>query len=185
MTQFIYNITNTTTIRVSSFYVNYGYNSNITKYETTKVRAERANIVVEQLITSHRELTTDLQFLTIKTKKYYDRDRFEKINFKMRDKAYVFRKNIKTTKKNNKLNHVKIGSFKVIKNIKNISYEFKLSDSINRKYSVFHAALLESAHPNTSIVSISKGYIQSDEKYKIERILNKQLIDGELHYLIK
>ena len=185
MTQFTYNVTDTATTKVSSFYANYEYNSNIAEHETTKLKAEKTNIIVEQLITLHKKLATNLQFLAMRIKKYYDKDRSEKINFKIRDKTYVLRKNMKTTKKNNKLNYVKIEFFEVIKNIKNINYEFKLSNIINRKYSIFYAALLESAHSDTFIINISKGYIQSNEKYEVEKILNKQLIDEKFHYLIK
>ena len=183
--QFTYNTTSTETTRVSPFYANYGYNPDMTRHGTTKVRAQRANIAVEQLVTFHRELATDLQFLAIRTKKYYDKGRSGEINLKVGDKAYVLRKNMKTTRKSNKLDHVKIGPFEVIRNIKGISYELKLPNSMNRKHPVFHAALLEPAHPDTPMTTIPEGYIQPDEEYEVERILDKQLIDGEPHYLIK
>ena len=115
----------------------------------------------------------NLQFISLKIKKYYDRDRFEKINFKMRDKVYVLRRNIKTAKKNNKLNHVKIEFFRVLRNIKNINYEFKLSKTIKRKYSIFHVSLLKPAHLDTSNIIISKKCIEPNEKYEVEKILNK------------
>ena len=127
----------------------------------------------------------NLQFISLKIKKYYDRDRFEEINLKMRDKTYVLRKNIKIAKKNNKLNHIKIDFFKVLRNIKNINYEFKLSKTIKRKHLIFHVSLLKSAHSETSNIIISKEYIESNKEYKIEKILNKQLINKKPHYLIK
>ena len=115
----------------------------------------------------------NLQFISLKIKKYYDRDRFEEINLKMRDKIYVLRKNMKTTKKNNKLNYIKIEFFKMLRNVKNISYEFKLSKTMKRKYSIFHVSLLKSAHSDISNIIISKKYIKSDKEYKIEKISNK------------
>ena len=154
-------------------------------HETTAVRAQRANMFVKQLITLHKELAMNLQFISLKTKKYYDRGRSEEINLKVGNKAYVLRKNMKTARKNNKLNHIKIEPFRVLRNIKNISYEFELSETMKRKHSVFHASLLKSAHSDTSDVIISEGYIEPDEEYEVEKILDKQLIDGKLHYLIK
>jgi hypothetical protein len=51
------------------------------------------------------------------------------------------------------LNLKKIGSFKIKRNIRNISFELKLSPII-RIYLVFYFSLLEPAHPN-----ILKGLI--------------------------
>ena len=183
--QFTYNTTITETIKISPFYANYEYNSEMAKHGTTTVRAQRAEMLVEQLIILHKKLSMNLQFISLRAKRYYDKNRFEKINFKIRDKAYVLRKNMKTAKKNNKLNHVKIELFKILRNIKNINYEFELSDTMKRKHSIFHVSLLKSAHSETSNIIISKKYIESDEKYEVENILNKQLIDEEPHYLIK
>ena len=45
---------------------------------------------------------------------------------KKRDKVYLLQKNIETTRSNSKLNHVKIRSFKIIRNIKEVSFELKL-----------------------------------------------------------
>ena len=46
---------------------------------------------------------------------------------KKRNKVYLLQKNIKITRSSNKLNHVKIKLFKIIRNIKETSYELKLS----------------------------------------------------------
>ena len=183
--QFTYNTIITETIKVSSFYANYGYNPEMAKHGTTAVRAQRAGILVEQLIILHKKLSMNLQFISFRAKRYYDRDRSEEINFKMGDKAYVLRRNMKTTKKSNKLNHVKIGLFKILRNIKNINYELELSNTMKRKHPVFHVSLLKSAHSETSNIIVSKKYIESDEKYEIESILNKQLIDEKFYYLMK
>ena len=183
--QFTYNTTVTETIKISSFYANYEYNSEITKHRTTAVRAQKAEMLVEQLIILHKKLSMNLQFISFRAKRYYDRDRSEEINLKVGDKAYVLRRNMKTARQSNKLDHVKIESFKILRNIKNTSYEFELSDTMKRKHSVFHVSLLESAHSETSNIIISKKYIESNEKYEVENILNKQLIDEKPHYLMK
>ena len=105
----------------------------------------------------------------------------------MKKKTFVLKKNIKITKKSNKLNHVKLRFFKILKNIKETNYKLKLSTNMKKKHLIFHISLLKSAHLDTSETNISEGYIQNKDKkkYEIEKILNKQLIDGEVHYLIK
>ena len=159
----------------------------MTKHGIIAVRAHKVNMMIEQLMMLQRELIMDLRFIALKFKIYYDKKRFEKIDFKMREKVFVLRRNMKITKKNNKLNHVKLRSFKILRNIKKISYELKLSTNIKKKHSVFHISFLKSAHSDTSKTNISKKYFQSEDekKYEVEEILNKQLIDEKIHYLIK
>ena len=185
--QFVYNATSTETTKVSSFYANYDYNFDMTKHGITAVRAHRINMMIEQLMMLQKELAMDLRFIALKFKIYYDKKRSEEIDFKMGEKIFVLKKNMKITKESNKLNYIKLRPFKVLRNIKETNYELKLSTNMKKKHSVFHVSFLKSAHSNTSKTNISAEYIQGeDEKeYEVEEILNKQLIDEEVHYLIK
>ena len=49
---------------------------------------------------------------------------------KKRDKVYLLQKNIETTRSSNKLNHVKIESFRIIISIKRVSFKLKLSEDM-------------------------------------------------------
>ena len=49
---------------------------------------------------------------------------------KKRNIVYLLQKNIKTTRSSNKLNYVKIRPFKIIRDIKETSFELKLSEEI-------------------------------------------------------
>ena len=49
---------------------------------------------------------------------------------KKRNKVYLLQKNIETTRLSNKLDHVKIESFKIVKNIKRTSFKLKLLEKI-------------------------------------------------------
>ena len=75
----------------------------MTFHGTTAVRAQKANMFVEQLVTLHKELAMDLQFISLRAKKYYDKGQSGEINLKVGDKAYVLRRNMKTARKSNKL----------------------------------------------------------------------------------
>ena len=147
----------------------------MTKHGTTAVRAHKINMMIEQLMMLQKELAMNLRFIALKFKVYYDKKRSEEIDFKVEKKIFVPKKNMKITKKNNKLNHVKLRFFKVLRNIKETNYELKLSTNMKRKHSVFHISFLKSAHLNTSKTNISKEYIQNEDekKYEIEKILNK------------
>ena len=64
---------------------------------------------------------------------------------KKRNKVYLLQKNIKMTRSSTKLDHVKIEPFKIVKNIKEISFKLKLSERMQWKHSVFYIFLLKSA----------------------------------------
>ena len=49
---------------------------------------------------------------------------------KKRDKLYLLQKNIETTRLSSKLNYVKIRYFKIIRNIKRVSFKLKLFKDI-------------------------------------------------------
>ena len=134
-----------------------------------------------------RKLTMNLRFIALKFRIYYNKRRFEEIDFKMEGRIFVLRKNMKTTRESNKLNHVKLRPFKILRNIKEIYYKLKLLTNIKKKHLVFHISLLKSAHFDISKTNISENYIQNEnkKKYEVETILNKQLIDEKVHYLIK
>jgi hypothetical protein len=82
---------------------------------------------------------------------YVNKSRLERPYLQKKDLVYLLRRNIKIIKLSGKLDLKKIGSFKVKRNIRDISFELKLF-LIIRIYPIFYLSLLESAHPD-----ISKG----------------------------
>jgi hypothetical protein len=83
----------------------------------------------------------------------------------------LLRRNIKIIRLSDKLDLKKVGSFKVKRNIRDISFEFKLSLTI-RIHFIFYLSLLEPAHPNISKDLIPELDPEIQEfVYKIESIL--------------
>ena len=102
---------------------------------------------------------------------YYNSKRFEGPRLREGDLVYVLRRNIRTIKPNNKLNHKKIGPFKIKRNIRDISYKLHLLFTI-RIYPVFHVSLLESVNPNTPTGPTLEIHSDLQEfKDEIEKIL--------------
>jgi hypothetical protein len=79
---------------------------------------------------------------------YYNKSKLKGSRFKEGDLVYLLRKNIKTTRPNDKLDYKKFGPFKVKRNIKNINYELHFPPTI-KIYPVFHISLLELADSDT------------------------------------
>jgi hypothetical protein len=89
---------------------------------------------------------------------YYNKSKLEEPRFRKRDLIYLLRRNIKTIRFNNKLDHKKFGPFKAKRNIKDISYELHLLFTI-RIHSVFHISLLEPADPDTPTRPVPEIYL--------------------------
>ena len=114
--------------------------------------------------TLHNKLKQDIKFLSHRLAFYHNKHRSEEPMLKKKDKVYLLQKNIEITRSSNKLNHIKIRSFKIIRNIKEVSFKLKLSKDIQWKHLVFHISLLKSA---PDIISV------------LEQILNNYLIKQE------
>ena len=101
----------------------------------------------------------------------------------MEKKMYLWTDNIKTKWKSKKLNHKSIESFIILKNIKNLSYELKLSAKM-RIYFVFYVFMFQQCNQDISI-QITETLIELNNKYEVETILGKRTISEKSHYLIK
>jgi hypothetical protein len=76
---------------------------------------------------------------------YANKSRLERPRFQRGNLVYLLRRNIKIIRPSDKLDSKKIGLFKIKRNIRDISFEFKLPLTI-RIYLIFHISLLEPAH---------------------------------------
>ena len=106
---------------------------------------------------------------------------------KKRDKVYLLWKNIETTRSSSKLNHVKIRLFKIVRNIKEVSFKLKLLKDMQWKHSVFHISLLEPVLDNVLILKkVSDIYlIKQKDWYEVEKILEHKNINRQRYYLVK
>ena len=172
---------------MSSFFANYGFESEILK-ESRKFAeiAQKAMIQIEQLQLLHKELQKNIQFLSKRSALYVNKRRNRSPTFKEGDTVYLLRRNIKTKRLSNKLDHIKLGPFRILKSKRSVNFKLNLSASM-RIHSIFHISLLKPAHPDTPIQTESSGINSESQnvKYEIENILNQQKIQNQSHYLIK
>ena len=68
------------------------------------------------------------------------------------------------TRSSNKLDHVKIRPFKIIRDIKGTSFELKLPEGMQQRHSVFHIFLLEPASAEVLILTqVSDNYLMKQK----------------------
>jgi hypothetical protein len=88
---------------------------------------------------------------------YYNNLKLEGSRFREGDLIYLLRRNIKIIRPSDKLDYKKFGSFKVKRNIKDISYELYFLLTI-RIYPIFYISLLEPADPDTPAGPVTEIY---------------------------
>ena len=106
---------------------------------------------------------------------------------KKEDKVYLLWKNIETTRSSNKLDHVKIEPFKIIRNIKRVSFELELPEGMQQKHSVFHISLLKPAPDTVPVLEqvLDNYLMKQEDQYKVESILKHKNINKQKYYLVK
>jgi hypothetical protein len=82
--------------------------------------------------------------------KYANRKRLEGPTLKGGDKVYLLRRNIKSDKPTKKLDIVKLGPFKILRQKELVNYELELPKRM-RIHLVFHVSLLELATPDAAL----------------------------------
>jgi hypothetical protein len=73
----------------------------------------------------HKELSRDIKFITNKSLIYYNRKRLKGPTLQEEDPIYLLRKNIKTKRLSTKLDHTKLGPYKIQKILSLLTYELK------------------------------------------------------------
>jgi hypothetical protein len=97
----------------------------------------------------------------------------------------LIQRNIQTKQLNIKLNHKKLGLFKIKKIIGLVNYKLVLPKTINI-YPVFYISFLELVLLGVLLAPVTEiGPINPNTKYKIEEILDYKRVRNYIKYLVK
>jgi hypothetical protein len=184
--QFAFN-NSTASTGISPFYANYGLHPNIEKdARGVKPIAKQAQISVTNIQKLHLMLKEELVRLSKQTTKQANKKRSEGPDFQEGEKVYILRKNIKTQRPNDKLDHTKIGPYKIKKKLGPVTFEIELPAGMNI-HPVFHKSLLEKAPQDATPgpVLIHEG--TQEPMWDIESIVGHEQNDEtkEHRYLVK
>ena len=164
------------TTKVTSFYANFGRESNLLNFRQSEVLTDAAEKQIKTLRIVHNNIMRMQQHFF----KYVNKKRKIAPLLKKRNKVYLLTKNLKTKKSSKKLNHVKVGPF-FIRKIKRLkTYELNLFKKI-RVFSIFDISLLKSADLSTSIQKAFHFESNEEKIYTMKKILEKK----NQQYLIK
>ena len=105
------------------FFANYEFKSETFKKSRQFAQlAQRAMIQIEQIHLLYKELQKNIKFLNKRSALYVNKKRDRNSTLKEKNKVYLLRRNIKTKRLSNKLNHTKLESFKILKTKKSVNF---------------------------------------------------------------
>lgn len=173
MVQFVYNNNSNQATHKSPFFASYGRHPTL-KHNSheLKIYANRAQIQHSKITTLYEQLKQELAVvaacLSIQANKY----RSYGPDFKKENSIYLCQKNVKTKRSSNKLDHTKLGPFKITKVIGSVIFKLKLPHTMHIR-PVFYKSLLEIVLPGAILpepVMLTKD--TQEPKYEKEEILD-------------
>ena len=151
LAQFAYNNHQHSTTRTSTFYTNYGKHPNWDPNNNiTTSTSEAATTKINKIVKLYEELSRRVDQGGKDTAKQVNKKRLKGPTFERRDKVYLLTKNLKSKQPSSKLDHVRIGPFKVEKQTSKVNYRLKLPAKA-QIHPNFHVSLLETAPKNAPV----------------------------------
>jgi len=133
----------------------------------------------------HRMLQKELQRIAQKTAVQANKKRSEGPDFQEGEMVYLLRKNIKTKRPSNKLDHTKLGPYKIKRKKGPVSFELDLPKTM-RIHPTFHKSLLEACHnPEARPGQVTVDPEIQEPEYEVEEIKANKVRKGQPYYLIK
>jgi transposase InsO family protein len=134
----------------------------------------------------HHEVSTHLQTALASHQKSANRHRLPH-TFRIGDRVWLLRRNVKTTRPCAKLDYQRLGPFVISAQINDVAYRLDLPSHL-RLHPVFHCSLLEpcitSAIPNRVRPPPPPVQLLDGPEYEVAAILDSKFSHGKLYYLV-
>ncbi len=186
LAQFVYNNNANQTTKETPFFANYGRHPTLEHdAHELQVYSDLAQLQHSEITALHEQLKQELLLAAARSSLQANKHRSCGPDFKEGDSVYLRRKNIKTQRPSNKLDHTKLGPFKISKALGPVTFRLELPATM-RIHPVFHKSLLEPAAPNAEPPGpVLLDETTQNEEYEIERILDHRQHRGRKQYLVK
>ncbi|KAI0992699.1 hypothetical protein K3495_g15486 [Podosphaera aphanis] len=145
LAEFSYNNSISSSTKVSPFFANYGFNpryqifTRSTDYAFKSVEIKHFQQRLKQL---EDYIKAEIRYAQDIAAENSNVHRLPPPIFKKGDRVWLLRKNITTTRPSNKLDHKRIGPFRILKKISSHAYKLDLPSTM-KVHPVFHVSLLE------------------------------------------
>ncbi|KAF8747937.1 Integrase core domain [Rhizoctonia solani] len=166
----------------------YGYNPDFTVGNTKESHVPQADDLADFLKEIQAEAKAALEIAARQNAQYYDLNRREATKLEIGDKVYLSSANIKTSRPSHKLEHKRLGPYKVLEKIGRNSYKLDLPKSM-KVHPVFNIALLHKKpvdeYDRDPVPLPPVVTADGEEEYTVERILDSKKVGRQVKYLVK
>ncbi|KAH8144283.1 uncharacterized protein LAJ45_11743 [Morchella importuna] len=147
LAEFAHNNASTEPLGVSPFFANYGYNPQLDVLpaeETRKVTPKEVREFANAISTLQAALRSEILYAQAAAAESANATRLPEPRLEVGDMVWLSRKHIRTTRPSDKLDHKRLGKFKILERIGSHAYRLELPASM-KSHPVFHVSLLEPA----------------------------------------
>jgi len=195
LAEFAYNNAKHASTQVSPFMANYGRHPRMAPRTLTIENPENsetnpaAEHFLKHMYETQKQLVEQLSKAQDNYKRFYDRKTKAPPEFKTGDLVWLNRRNIATLRPSQKLDHRRLGPFKVIgpAGSGSLAYRLELPSSMGI-HPVFHVSLLERCRTNTIPGRIVPApppiEVQGQTEWIVEEILDSKISRRKLFYFV-
>src|SRR6202000_1401986 len=187
--EFAYNNAQHSATQVSPFFANYGYNPRATLHLDVTVPDPIAHDFSQDLSALHQYCREQIKIAQAQYQLPADRRRQPAPTLNVGDRVWLNAKHITTKRPSKKLDHKRLGPFRISKKISSHAFRLELPHGMRFLHPVFHISLLEPYHTNTIPNRVQPPplpvEIDGHTKYEVAAILNSRRRRQRLEYLVQ
>ena len=184
--EFAYNNAVHASTNVTPFEANYGFSPKADNLRLEESNVQSVHTHLENLEIIGKHLDFALKDAAETYKRFADKKRLHK-TFDIGQKVWLIRKNVKTNRPSEKLDHRRLGPFQITEVINPVAYRLKLSPEM-KIHDVFHVSLLEnyseSSIPGRLVPPPPPILIDDNLEYEVEEILDSRVRRKKKEYLV-
>ncbi|KAE8228970.1 hypothetical protein CF326_g6075 [Tilletia indica] len=141
--EFSYNNSQSATTQKTPFQAVYGFHPSFLASSFPASDVPAADDLVSTINHIHQELRLEIQHAQEQQRRFYDRHRTPPPQLQVGQHVWLLRRNIKTTRPMDKLDHKRLGPFVIEQRVSENAYRLRLPPNLSRLHPVFNIQLLE------------------------------------------
>ncbi|KAH8144651.1 uncharacterized protein LAJ45_11360 [Morchella importuna] len=191
LAEFAHNNATTEPLGVSPFFANYGYNPQLDTLPSEERHESTPKEVVDfanSISTLQAALRSEILYAQAAATDSANAARLPEPHLEVGDMVWLSRKHIRTTRPSDKLDHKRLGKFRILERIGSHAYRLELPASM-KSHPVFHVSSLEPArrHPLPGHIQPPPPpvIVEGEEEFEVQEVMDSRIRRNQLQYLVK